>query len=122
MKCCGIRGATTVENNTKEDILAATKELLKSMVEANDVAIDDIACVFFTTTSDLDVEFPAVAARQMGWEDIALLCGHEMKVPHGLPQCLRVLMLVNTEKTPHELVHIYLKGAKELRHDTGNPK
>ncbi len=122
MKCHGIRGAITVENNTREDILAATKELLQRMIEANKVDSGDIACMFFTTTLDLDAEFPAAAARQMGWGDVALLCGHEMNVPSGLPKCLRILMLVNTEKGSNDLVHVYLKGASELRQDVDYPK
>lgn len=115
MWCRGIRGAITVPENTKEAILAASKELLEAMVKANGVDIDDIACVWFTTTPDLNATFPAAAARQMGWNDVALLCGHEMNVPGALPRCLRVLMLVNTTKKNKEIVHIYLKGAEILR-------
>ena len=113
--CRGIRGATTAEANTREAILSATRELLTALVEANGVRVEDIAAVWFTTTPDLNAEFPALAARQMGWEHTALLCGHEMAVPDGLPRCIRVLMLVNTEKRPEDLRHIYLKEAKDLR-------
>lgn len=113
--CRGIRGATTAEANTREAILDATRELLAALVEANDVRVEDIAAVWFTTTPDLNAEFPALAARQMGWEHTALLCGHEMAVPDGLPRCIRVLMLVNTEKRPEDLRHIYLRGAQALR-------
>lgn len=90
------------------------------MVLANNIKKEDIAFILFTTTSDLNAEFPAVAARQMGWTDIALLCGHEMDVPGGLPKCLRILMLVNTEKKAEEIVHVYLKGARILRNDRGD--
>lgn len=115
MWCRGIRGATTVENNTREDILAATKELLQEMIEANELKSEDIAYAYFTTTPDLNAEFPAVAARQLGWTNVALLCGHEMDVVGSLPKCLRVLVLFNTEKSADEIVHVYVKGAENLR-------
>ena len=115
MWCRGIRGATTVEDNTREDILAATEELLQKMIEANDLQAEDIAYAYFTTTPDLNAEFPAVAARQLGWTNVALLCGHEMNVVGSLSKCLRVLVLVNTEKSADEIVHVYIKGAENLR-------
>ncbi len=116
MQCRGIRGAITVSANNKESILAATEELLVEMTQANSVKIDDIAAIFFSTTSDLNAEFPAVATRELGWtQHLALLCGHEMNVPNDLPRCLRILMLVNTEKGPEEIIHIYLGEAKRLR-------
>ena len=111
----GLRGATTADSNTREAILKATSELLGRLVDANDVHPDDVAAAMFTTTEDLNAEFPALAARQMGWGYVALMCGHEMKVPDSLAQCIRVLLLVNTEKAPQELSNIYLKGAKTLR-------
>ena len=116
-RCRGIRGATTVDSNTGKDILEAAGELLAEMVRANDVKADDIASVFFTTTPDLNAEFPALAAREMGWNHVALLCGHEMNVPGSLPMCLRILLHVNTEKRAEQIVHIYLRGAKALRPD-----
>ncbi|GBD14621.1 Chorismate mutase AroH [bacterium HR25] len=115
MLCRGIRGATTVAANTREAILEATRELLTAMTEANQIRPEDVASVFFTTTPDLTAEFPAVAARQMGWDHVALLCGHEMNVPGSLPMCLRILLHVNTEKRPEEIVHVYLRGARALR-------
>lgn len=116
MQCRGIRGATTVSANNKESILAATKELLKEMVQANKIETKDIAAIFFTTTSDLNAEFPAAATRELGWpSNVALLCGHEMNVSNDLPHCLRILMLVNTEKGPDEIIHVYLGKAKRLK-------
>ena len=115
MVCRGIRGATTVAENTREAILGATDELLQEMVKANGIEDSQVAAVFFTTTSDLTAEFPAVAARQMGWEQTALMCGHEMGVPDALSKCVRVLILINTEKGPGDLSHVYLKEAKGLR-------
>ena len=115
MHCRGIRGATTVETNTREHILEATKELLGLIIEANRLDKDDVATVFFTTTADLNAEFPAMAARQMGWTDVPLLCTREINVPGSVRKCLRILILVNTEKSPQELAHVYIKGAKNLR-------
>jgi len=116
LQCRGIRGATTISANSKESILAATEKLLVEMTQANSVKIDDIGAIFFTTTSDLNAEFPASATRELGWpSNLALLCGHEMNVPNDLPRCLRILMLVNTEKGPGEIVHIYLGEAKKLK-------
>ncbi|TAK28743.1 MAG: chorismate mutase [Chloroflexota bacterium] len=115
MWCRGIRGATTVETNTRDEILSATRELLQNLVEANDFALDDVASAYFTTTPDVNAEFPAVAARQLGWNQVPLLCGHEMQVPDSLGRCIRVLLHVNTEKKAGEITHIYLRGAVGLR-------
>ncbi|MCH7746389.1 MAG: chorismate mutase [Chloroflexi bacterium] len=115
MKVRGIRGATTAESNTKEAIVQATKELLEELIEANDIEADDVASAIFSTTPDLNAEFPAVAARQLGWTYVALMCGHEMAVPDAQTLCVRVLVLINTEKSPQELSNIYLRGAKNLR-------
>ena len=116
MQCRGIRGAITVSANNKESILAATGKLLKEMAQANSVEVDDIAAIFFTTTSDLNAEFPASATRELGWpQHIALLCRHEMNIPDDLPRCLRIMMLVNTEKGPEEITHVYLGEAKKLK-------
>ncbi len=116
MQCRGIRGAITVLANDKESILAATGKLLVEMAQANKIEIKDIAAIFFTTTLDLNAEFPASATRELGWpSNLALLCGHEMNVPNDLPRCLRILMLVNTEKGPEEITHVYLGEAKKLK-------
>jgi len=115
MMCRGIRGATTASENTKEAILEATKELLERLVEANDLRTEQIAAAIFTTTMDLNADFPAVAARQMGWTEVALLDAHEIDVPDALSSCIRALLLVNTEKQSHELVNVYLRYAVNLR-------
>ncbi|MCJ7828285.1 MAG: chorismate mutase [Dehalococcoidia bacterium] len=115
MWCRGIRGAITVPENKKEAVGAATKELLQKMIKVNEVKISDIACILFTTTSDLNAAFPAAAARELGWTQVPLLCGHEMNVPGSLPSCLRVLVLFNTNKRNEEMVHVYLGGAVTLR-------
>ncbi|HEY8173474.1 MAG TPA: chorismate mutase [Dehalococcoidia bacterium] len=117
MRLRGIRGATTVDANTKEAILEAATELLSAIIEANDVHRDDVASAFFSTTPDLDAEFPALAARHMGWSHVALMCAHEMNVPGSLPMCLRILLHVNTAKAQDEVKFIYLRGARVLRQD-----
>ncbi len=117
MRNTGIRGAITVNANTKQDILDGTRELLQAMVDANGVTEEDVAFALFTTSPDLNAEFPAVAARQMGWNHAALMCGHEMNVPGSLQKCVRILISWNTEKKLAEIKHVYLKGAKALRPD-----
>jgi chorismate mutase len=117
MRSRGIRGATTVEENSPDAILEATTELLVELMGANGLRVEDLASAIFTTTRDLNAEFPAVAANRLGWTDVALLCGHEMDVPGSLPMCLRILLHVNMEKDAHQLVHVYLRGAKQLRPD-----
>ena len=113
----GIRGATTVDSNSREEILDATKELLASIIEANEIDHDHVASIIFTTTVDLNAEFPAVAAREEGWTDVALQCMHDMNVPGSLARCVRILMHVNTERSNADLQHIYLRGARRLRTD-----
>lgn len=117
MMCRGIRGATIVAENTREAILAGTRELLQQMIDANDIDPDDVASAIFTTTLDLNAGFPAVAARQMGWHDQALMCGHEMAVPGALDRCIRILVHWNTTKGPREIKHVYINGAESLRPD-----
>jgi chorismate mutase len=117
----GIRGATTVENDTADEIIASTEELLEGLVAANSIRPEDIAGVWFTTTRDLSAEFPAIAARRLGWVDVPLLCGHEMEVdpanPRSIPRCIRVLVQVNTGRSAAEMKFVYLRRALEIRAD-----
>jgi chorismate mutase len=115
MYCRGIRGATTVEQNEREAILAATGELLQAIVRQNDLQVEDITSGIFTVTEDLDTAFPAQAARQLGWNEIALLCMREIPVPGSLGKCIRVLLHVNTTRSSSELRHVYLRKAARLR-------
>ena len=115
--CRGVRGATTVEEDTREAILDATRELLSQMVVANGICPEDVASAIFSTTPDLNSEYPALAARQLGWHEVALLCAHEINVPHGLKYCIRILLHWNTDKLASEVQHIYIKGAVNLRPD-----
>jgi chorismate mutase len=106
-----------VTENSTEAILDATRELLETIINLNDMRPEDIASAYFTTTMDLNATYPALAARQLGWFDVALLCGHEMQVPDGLPRCIRVLIHWNTNRKPNEVAHVYLRDAKSLRPD-----
>jgi chorismate mutase len=113
--CRGIRGATTAVANTREAILEATRDMLARLIEANGLRPDDVASAIFSTTPDLNAEFPAVAARELGWLDTALFCTHEMAVPGSLPRCIRVLVHWNTTRRADEIVHVYIREASALR-------
>ena len=113
--CRGIRGATTAIANTAEDILEATDELMRTVIALNELEPADVASVIFTTTPDLTATFPALAARDIGWTEVPLMCAHEMAVPGSLQKCVRVMIHVNTTKSAAEIRHVYLKGARELR-------
>ena len=113
----GLRGATTVKQNKAAEVLEATKELLEKIQKENGLHTDDIVSVIFTVTDDLNAEFPAVAARGMGWNTVPLLCSREIPVPGSLPLCIRVLLQVNTSKTQKEMKPVYLRDAIKLRPD-----
>ncbi len=113
----GIRGATTVDRNDSEEILAATDELLRTLIEANGLQPDDIVSALFTVTRDLDAAFPARAAEEFGWNIVALLHATEIPVPGSLPRCIRLLVHAYTDRTREEIKHCYLRGATVLRPD-----
>ena len=117
MLCRGVRGATTADANTRDDILTATRQLLALMIRINGIEPDQVASAVFSLTRDLDAEFPALAARQLGWLDVPLLCTYEVDVPGSLRRCVRVLIHWNTDKPQHEIRHIYVKDAERLRPD-----
>lgn len=117
MICRGVRGATTVEEDKPDAILRATRELLALMIQVNGIRSEDVASVIFTTTKDVVSQYPALAARQLGWLDVPLLCSHEMEVPGSLPRCIRILLHWNTERSQAEIHHIYLGAAQSLRPD-----
>ena len=117
MKVRGIRGAITVAENTSGAILEATSELLQEMIEANAIETDDIVSIFFTLTDDLDAEFPAVAARDLGMSEVPLLCSREVPVKGSIASCIRVLMQINTDKEQSRIKHKYLRDARKLRPD-----
>ena len=114
-KVRAIRGATTADENTKEAIVDATREMLEALVEANDFVKDDLISAFFTTTKDLNAQFPAVAARKIGWLNVALMCSHEMFISDAQERRIRVMVHVNSNKSPEEIKNVYLKEAVNLR-------
>jgi len=117
----GIRGATTVEQDAPAEIVAATREMLTELIELNGIEPDDVAGAWFTTTLDLCSEFPAVAARQLGWVDVPLICGHEMDVPYAnprsIPRCVRAMILLNTERPQSEMRFVYLRRAAAIKEE-----
>lgn len=117
----GLRGATTAADNTSEAILEATAELLRALQEANGFRPEDVESAIFTSSPDLTADYPARAARRLGWTDVPLLGTAEVAVPppDGLPHCIRVLLHFYTTKPPSELKHTYLRGAAKLRPDRG---
>lgn len=117
MMCRGVRGAITVSENNAEAITESATTLLKSVIEANGIREEEVASIIFTTTPDLTAAYPAAAARQLGWNQIALMGAQEMDNPMGLPRMLRVLIHWNTTKRLDELVHVYMRGAEKLRPD-----
>ncbi len=117
MPCRGVRGATTIENNTRDDVLQATQQLLALIIRRNQIIADDVASATFTVTSDVNAEFPALAARQLGWREVPLLCGYEIEVPGSLKMCIRVMLHWNTDKSQQEIEHVYIRDAVKLRPD-----
>lgn len=114
----GIRGAITVEADEPELILQATRELLESILRANDITdFDEVISAIFTTTEDLKSTFPAEAARRLGMGQVPLLCAQEIPVPGSMPLCIRVLIHASTDRKPSEVRHIYLRNAQKLRPD-----
>lgn len=117
----GIRGATTADSDSPGAILEATTEMLQYIISSNGIQPADVAAAWFTTTRDLMAEFPAVAARRLGWVDVPLMCGHEMEVParnpRSIPRCVRVLVLVNTERPASEMQFAYLRGAEAIKRE-----
>ena len=117
MSTKGLRGATTLEADSRDEIIVKTKELLGAMIERNDIHKDDLVTIIFTATSDIHGAFPAAAAREMGFGDVPLICAQELEIVDSTPLCVRILALIDTEKKRSELRHVYLHGAKGLRDD-----
>ena len=117
LACRGVRGATTITANSRENILTATRQMLALMMRRNDMHVSDLASALFTVTKDINAEFPALAARQLGWLEVPLLCGYEIEVPNSLPMCVRVLVHWNTDKRQDEVEHVYIHDAVRLRPD-----
>ena len=115
VRCRGVRGATFIDEDTPEAILAGTRELPAAIARANGIATEDIASAFFTTTPDLRSAFPARAARELGWVDVPLLGATEMDQPAAPGRCIRVLLHWNTAARQDEIVHVYLRGSDAMR-------
>ena len=115
--CRGVRGATTVDTDDRDEILKATTQLLALMIRRNGIESTDVASAMFTVTKDLHSEFPALAARQLGWLEVPLLCGYEVSVAGSLPRCIRILLHWNTDLGQSEIQHVYIRDAVKLRPD-----
>lgn len=114
----GVRGATTISSDTSQEVISATKELINAILLANqDLNTSDIASVLFTVTEDIASAFPALSARQMGWDNVPMMCSREIPVPGSLPLCIRVLIHWNTDHSQKEIHHVYLNQAVKLRPD-----
>jgi chorismate mutase len=112
-----VRGATQIEANDREEIVAATAELVAEVMARNDLTTEDVISVLFTATPDLDAEFPALAARTIGFHDVPLMCASEIGVPHALPRVIRLMAHVETDRPRSDVAHVYLRGAATLRLD-----
>lgn len=117
----GVRGAITVDENSAEQIRSATQELLKEMLARNSIRTEDIISAIFTVTPDLNADFPATSAREMGWDKVPMLCSNEIPVPGALPNCIRVLLHVDTSLSQGAIHHVYLREAQKLRRDLSKP-
>ncbi|MDA8369889.1 MAG: chorismate mutase [Nocardiopsaceae bacterium] len=112
-----IRGAVQVDADERGLVLEATAELVSEVVRRNELSTDDVISVLFTATPDLTSEFPALAARELGFTDVPLMCATEIAVPRALPRVVRLMAHVETDKARDELQHVYLRGAQALRLD-----
>lgn len=112
-----LRGATTVDADTPEQVIERVTALLEQLFEANDIDHDDLVSIIFTATDDIHSVFPALAARKFGLGDVPLLCARELDIVDGTPRCIRVLVHLETERSRADLRHVYLEGARHLRDD-----
>lgn len=112
-----IRGATTADRDDPQAIVSATRELLEALIFRNDLAGDEIVSAIFSATADLTSEFPARAAREIGWDDVPLFCTSEMQVSRGPARCIRVMLHIERAEPRGEVTHVYLREAQRLRPD-----
>jgi chorismate mutase len=112
-----VRGATTVESDDAEEIAVATRELLTGMLQANDIDLENVISVFFTTSPDLTASFPATAARGIGFHTVPLICASEINVPGAKSHCIRVMMHAYSSRSRADIRHVYLRDAQNLRDD-----
>jgi chorismate mutase len=112
-----LRGAITIDADTKTEVDTRTKRLVQEMLDRNGIAHDDLISIIFTATDDITSEFPAAAARSLGLGDVPLICARELAIGHGKPLCIRVLMHIESNRSRSEMHHVYLEGARSLRDD-----
>ena len=112
-----VRGAVQISGNDRDEILAGTTELVTEVMSRNELSTDDVISVLFTATPDLTAEFPALAARKLGFQEVPLLCASELDVPAAMPRVVRLMMHIETSKPRSALQHVYLRGASALRLD-----
>ena len=117
MSVRAVRGATQLEDDTREQMLDRVAELVLEVMDANGLTVDDFISVVFTATGDLHAEFPAYAARQLGFDDVPLICARELEIESSMPRVVRMMAHVETELTRRDITHVYLHGAAALRRD-----
>lgn len=120
MSVRAVRGATQLEMDDREQLLARVEEMVRGIMEANELTLDDFISIIFTSTSDLKSEFPAYAARRLGFHDVPLMCARELEIDGSMPRVIRMLAHVETHLTRAEVTHVYLHGAAALRRDLTN--
>jgi chorismate mutase len=112
-----VRGAVQVDADDRDEILSGTAELVKEVMARNELSTDDVISVVSTATADLTAEFPALAARRLGFQEVPLLCAAEIDVPAAMPRVVRLMMHIETDKPRSQVQHVYLRGAAALRLD-----
>ncbi|MBW3601837.1 MAG: chorismate mutase [Actinobacteria bacterium] len=119
MRLVALRGATTLDTDTRDEVLARTGELLGELLARNELGAGDLVSLLFTATDDVRSEFPAAAVRAAGIADVPMLCARELDIsgPSAIPRCVRVLAHVHTARPRARLRHVYLRGARQLRSD-----
>lgn len=120
MSVRAVRGATQLEIDDRDQLLARVEEMVRGVMDANELTIDDFISIMFTSTSDLRSEFPAYAARQLGFHDVPLMCARELEIEGSMPRVIRMMAHVETHLTRAEVTHVYLHGAAALRRDLSN--
>ena len=117
MRVRAVRGATQLEEDSRDHMLERVAEMVTGVMDANGLAVDDFISIVFTATSDLTSEFPAYAARRLGFDDVPLICARELDVEGSMPRVVRMLAHVETHLTRADVTHVYLHGASHLRRD-----
>ena len=120
MSVRAVRGATQLEADEREHLLERVTEMVRGVMEANALDVDDFVSIIFTATSDLHAEFPAYAARQLGFHDVPLICARELEIAGSMPRVVRMMAHVDTDRSRQQITHVYLHGAAALRRDLDN--